>query len=67
MTTFRAAKHSNHGRQIVEVFDGPEFIAGIYPGENRMVRIVTKHPVETTTVADETSVKVVTVTIGRLQ
>jgi hypothetical protein len=35
------------GSHVVEVWDGKEFIAGIYAGE-RAVRIISKHPMTET-------------------
>lgn len=45
MTSFRLAFHEITGRRIVEVWDGEEFIAGIYPAV-RGVQVVSKHPME---------------------
>ncbi len=45
MTSFKLAFHSLTGRRMVEVFEGDEFIAAIYPDDGeRTIKVVSKHP-----------------------
>lgn len=45
MSSFKLAFHSVTGRRIVEVWEGDEFIASIYPDERipRAIKIISKH------------------------
>lgn len=45
MIDFKLRQHSVlPGRQIVEVWDGDQFIATITPGDTSALRVVSKHP-----------------------
>lgn len=65
MTQFRLATHHVNGLRIVEVFDGDAFIAGIYPGEGRSFRVVSKYPIQADK-PDDTEPNAVSVQIGKV-
>lgn len=46
-TTFKFATHTKTGQQIVEVWEGDEFIAAIYPTEHpRTLKVFSGNPIE---------------------
>lgn len=57
MTIFKLAFHSVNGRRVVEVFDGDVFIAGLYPGDDRTFRVVSKYPITTATTAERNDIE----------
>jgi hypothetical protein len=62
--SFRVVAHMDGGH-MVEVWDGKEFVAGVYAGE-RAVKVVSKHPMSTT-VEDSPKPEAITIEIGRMQ
>ncbi len=46
MSSFKLAFHNITGRRIVEVWEGRDFIAAIYPddAQPRAFRVITKYP-----------------------
>lgn len=55
MSKLKLAAHSaRHDTVVVEVWsDTDEFIAAIYPGRDRRIRVISKHPMQTERVDDE--------------
>ena len=45
MSTFRLALHAVSGKTMVEVWEGREFIAAIYPSDVNNFKIVSKFPI----------------------
>lgn len=49
MSHLKIAAHSvRHDTVIVEVWENGQMIAAIYPGKDRAIRVISKHPMTTT-------------------
>lgn len=66
MSSFKLAFHETNGRRIVEVYDGDELIAAIYPTTERDIRVISKNPM-TVVRHDEPAPSVVQIKFGKLQ
>jgi len=68
MTSFKLTFHNVSGRRIVEVWDGDDYIAGIYPSHEtpRQIHVVSKHPIAVAERDDAAPVNAFNITIGKL-